>query len=63
MPVHVPAPTPPTNACPKCGAEGVVHLPTHLAAEWPPGTLVRIEPEQVDRLVVSRPRGEEEGLA
>jgi ABC-type lipoprotein export system ATPase subunit len=45
------------------GAEGVVHLPTHLAAEWPPGTLVRIEPEQVDRLVVSRPRGEEEGLA
>jgi putative ABC transport system ATP-binding protein len=45
------------------GAEGVVHLPTHLAAEWPQGTLVRIEPEDVDRLVVSRPRGEEEGLA
>jgi ABC-type lipoprotein export system ATPase subunit len=38
------------------GAEGVVHLPTHLAAEWPQGTLVRIEPEDVDRLVVSRPR-------
>lgn len=37
------------------GAEGVVHLPTHLAAEWPQGTLVRIEPEQRDRLVVSRP--------
>ncbi len=37
------------------GAEGVVHLPTHLAAEWPQGTLVRIEPEQHDRLVVSRP--------
>ena len=37
------------------GAEGVVHLPTHLAAEWPQGTLVRIEPEDVDRLVVSRP--------
>ena len=33
----------------------VVHLPTHLAAEWPQGTLVRIEPEDVDRLVVSRP--------
>jgi ABC-type lipoprotein export system ATPase subunit len=37
------------------GAEGVVHLPTHLAAEWPQGTLVRIEPEEHDRLVVSRP--------
>jgi ABC-type lipoprotein export system ATPase subunit len=37
------------------GAEGVVHLPTHLAAEWPQGTLVRIEPEDYDRLVVSRP--------
>jgi DNA-directed RNA polymerase subunit M/transcription elongation factor TFIIS len=24
MPVHVPAPTQPTNKCPKCGAEGVV---------------------------------------
>jgi DNA-directed RNA polymerase subunit RPC12/RpoP len=22
MPVHVPAPTQPTNKCPKCGAEG-----------------------------------------
>lgn len=45
------------------GAEGVVHLPTHLAAEWPQGTLVRIEPEDRDRLVVSRPsdRNEEVG--
>jgi len=24
MPVHVPAPTQPTDRCPKCGAEGVV---------------------------------------
>jgi len=24
MPVHVPAPTQPTNKCPKCGADGVV---------------------------------------
>ncbi|HEX9052659.1 MAG TPA: zf-TFIIB domain-containing protein [Anaeromyxobacter sp.] len=24
MPVHEPAPTQPTNTCPKCGAEGVV---------------------------------------
>lgn len=36
------------------GAEGVVHLPTHLAEQWPQGTLVRIEPEAADRLVVSR---------
>lgn len=40
------------------GAEGVVHLPTHLAEQWPQGTLVRIEPEgppgAEDRLVVSR---------
>ena len=40
------------------GAEGVVHLPTHLAEQWPQGTLVRIEPEEVDRLVVSKPRQE-----
>jgi putative ABC transport system ATP-binding protein len=38
------------------GAEGVVHLPTHLANEWPQGTLVRIEPETHDRLMVSKPR-------
>jgi putative ABC transport system ATP-binding protein len=43
------------------GAEGVVHLPTHRAAEWPQGTLVRIEPEDVDRLVVSRPSDPHEG--
>ena len=43
------------------GAEGVVHLPTHLAAEWPQGTLVRIEPEDADRLVVSRPSDLHEG--
>ena len=24
MPVHIPAPTHPTNKCPKCGTEGVV---------------------------------------
>jgi len=44
------------------GAEGVVHLPTHLAAEWPQGTLVRIEPETHDRLMVSKPR-EDQGAA
>jgi putative ABC transport system ATP-binding protein len=37
------------------GAEGVLHLPTQFAAEWPQGTLVRIEPEEHDRLVVSKP--------
>ena len=37
------------------GEEGVLHLPSHVAAEWPPGTLVRIEPEDVDRLLLSRP--------
>ena len=44
------------------GAEGVVHLPGHLAEQWPRGTLVRIEPETVDdaeRLVVSRPPEEQ----
>lgn len=44
------------------GAEGVVHLPTHLAEQWPQGTLVRIEPEDADRLLVSR-SGESEGEA
>ena len=44
------------------GAEGVVHLPTHLAEQWPQGTLVRIEPEthhDAERLVVSRPPEEQ----
>jgi ABC-type lipoprotein export system ATPase subunit len=37
------------------GTDGVVHLPAHVAREWPPGTLVRIEPETRERLVLSRP--------
>jgi hypothetical protein len=40
------------------GADGVLHLPAHVAEEWPQGTLVRIEPEREDRLVVSRPSEE-----
>ena len=40
------------------GADGVVHLPAHVAREWPPGTLVRIEPETRDRLLLSRPAGD-----
>ena len=43
------------------GAEGVVHLPTHLAEQWPQGTLVRIEPEAADRLVVSRSEDDASG--
>ena len=38
------------------GEEGVLHLPGHFASEWPAGTLVRIEPETADRLLLSRPR-------
>jgi len=37
------------------GTDGVIHLPAHVAREWPPGTLVRIEPETRDRLLLSRP--------
>lgn len=40
------------------GADGVVHLPAHVAREWPAGTLVRIEPETRDRLLLSRPSEE-----
>lgn len=39
------------------GANGVLHLPPHLAAQWPLGTLVRIAPQDVDTLVLSRPDG------
>jgi ABC-type lipoprotein export system ATPase subunit len=39
------------------GADGVLHLPAHLAEQWPPGTLVRIEPEDADTLLLSRPDG------
>jgi ABC-type lipoprotein export system ATPase subunit len=42
------------------GAEGVVHLPTHLAEQWPQGTLVRIEPEDHRRLVVSKSSPDEQ---
>jgi putative ABC transport system ATP-binding protein len=39
------------------GANGVLHLPAHLGEQWPQGTLVRIEPEDVDTLLLSRPDG------
>ena len=38
------------------GDEGLVHLPTELVELWPSGTLVRIEPDGDDRLVVTRER-------
>ncbi len=40
------------------GEEGVLHLPGHLAQEWPAGTLVRIEPESDSHLRLSRPNPE-----
>ncbi len=36
------------------GADGMLHLPAQLAVEWPAGTLVRFEPTDGGRLVVSR---------
>lgn len=42
------------------GTDGVVHLPAHVAQQWPPGTLVRIEPEGHDRLLLTRPEGEDD---
>jgi ABC-type lipoprotein export system ATPase subunit len=44
------------------GEDGVLHLPSHVASDWPPGTLVRIEAEG-DRLVVTaaESRTEREG--
>lgn len=36
------------------GADGMLHLPAQYAAEWPAGTLVRFEPSDGGRLVVSR---------
>ena len=37
------------------GEEGVLHLPSHLVDDWPAGTLVRIEPEDVAQLLMTRP--------
>lgn len=40
------------------GKDGVLHLPAHVAQEWPPGTLVRVEPEKRDRVLLTKPSGE-----
>lgn len=45
------------------GEEGVLHLPSHLVEEWPAGTLVRIEPEDVDQLLMTRPRNQPDAEA
>jgi len=37
------------------GKDGVLHLPADVAREWPPGTLVRVEPERRDRVLLTRP--------
>jgi putative ABC transport system ATP-binding protein len=39
------------------GKDGVLHLPADVAREWPPGTLVRVEPERRDRVLLTRPSG------
>jgi len=42
------------------GKEGVLHLPAHVAQDWPPGTLVRVEPERRDRVLLTKPTEESE---
>jgi ABC-type lipoprotein export system ATPase subunit len=39
------------------GKDGVLHLPADVARDWPPGTLVRVEPERRDRVLLTRPGG------
>ena len=41
------------------GEDGVLHLPGHIAAEWPPGTLVRFEDDEQGRIIVTRASSEE----
>ncbi|MGI8614452.1 MAG: ABC transporter ATP-binding protein [Nocardioidaceae bacterium] len=40
------------------GTDGVLHLPADVAQEWPAGTLVRVEPERRDRVLLTRPSAE-----
>jgi putative ABC transport system ATP-binding protein len=40
------------------GEEGMLHLPGHIAAEWPPGTLVKFEDDDQGRIIVTRASGE-----
>lgn len=36
------------------GADGVLHLPGHLAVDWPPGTLVQFDEDDQGRVLISR---------
>jgi putative ABC transport system ATP-binding protein len=42
------------------GQDGVLHLPADVAQSWPPGTLVRVEPERRDRVLLTKPSGWED---
>jgi putative ABC transport system ATP-binding protein len=42
------------------GKDGVLHLPADVAQAWPPGTLVRVEPERRDRVLLTKPSGGED---
>jgi ABC-type lipoprotein export system ATPase subunit len=37
------------------GHDGVLHLPADVAQRWPPGTLVRVQAERRDRVLLTRP--------
>jgi putative ABC transport system ATP-binding protein len=43
------------------GKDGVLHLPADVAQQWPPGTLVRVEPERRDRVLLTKPSGWSDG--
>ncbi len=43
------------------GKDGVLHLPAEVAREWPPGTLVRVQPERRDQVLLTRPSGDASG--
>ena len=43
------------------GKDGVVHLPADVARVWPPGTLVRVEPQRRDRVLLTKPSDGTEG--
>ena len=43
------------------GKDGVLHLPADVVSQWPPGTLVRVEAERRDRILLTKPSGAGEG--
>jgi ABC-type lipoprotein export system ATPase subunit len=44
------------------GHDGVLQLPADLAELWPPGTLVRVQSERLDEVVLTRPDGSDAGV-